>query len=124
MFVSQHRARTFAALLLVVSMFLAVRYAQHVSQKEVRAAATRFAFSRSTLPELHGPPVREQRLVHPSMQRVSAFVSTVGAAVALNDLDGDGVSNDACYIDTRTDQIVITPVPKTGDRYSPSALFQ
>jgi hypothetical protein len=58
------------------------------------------------------------------MQRVSAFVSTVGAAVALNDLDGDGVSNDACYIDTRTDQIIITPVPKTGDRYSPFALVQ
>lgn len=121
---SQHRARTFAALLLVVSTFLAVRYSQHVSQKEVRAAAARFAFSRSTLPELHGPPERMQRLVHPSLARVSAFVSTVGAAVALNDLDGDGVSNDACYIDTRTDQIIITPVPKTGDRYSPFALVQ
>jgi len=122
--VSQHRARTFAALLLVVSLFVAVRISLSVSQKEVRAAAARFAFSRSTLPEIPGPPVRDQRLVHPSLKRVSAFVSTVGAAVALNDLDGDGVSNDACYIDTRTDQIIITPVPKTGERYSPFALVQ
>lgn len=121
---SQHRARTFAALLLVLSFFLAMRYSLYVSQEEVGAAATRFGFSRSTLPELHGPPVRDQRLVHPSLNRVSAFVSTVGAAVALNDLDGDGVSNDACYIDTRTDQIVITPVPGTGDRYAPFALVQ
>jgi hypothetical protein len=63
-------------------------------------------------------------LVHPSLNRISAFVSTVGAAVALNDLDGDGISNDACYIDTRTDQIIVTPVPETGNRYSPFALIQ
>jgi enediyne biosynthesis protein E4 len=122
--VSQHRARTLTALLLVVGLFLALRWSLNVSQKEVRAAATRFAFSRSTLPELPGPPLRTQRLVHPSLKRVSAFVSTVGAAVALNDLDGDGISNDACSIDTRTDQIIITPVPGTGNRYSPFALVQ
>ena len=121
---SQHRARTLAALLLVVGLFVALRVSLKVSEKEVKAAATRFAFSRSTLPEIPGPPIREQRLVHPSLKRVSAFVSTVGAAVALNDLDGDGVSNDACYIDTRTDQIIITPAPGTGNRYSPFALHQ
>lgn len=121
---SQHRARTLAALLLVVGLFAALRFSLNVSEKEVRAAATRFAFSRSTLPELPGPPIRTQRLVHPSLKRVSAFVSTVGAAVALNDMDGDGVSNDACYIDTQTDQIIIAPVPGTGNRYTPFALVQ
>ena len=121
---SQHRARTLTALLLVVGLFLALRWSLKVSETEVRTAATRFAFSRSTLPQLPGPPVRTQRLVHPSLRRISAFVSTVGAAVALNDLDGDGISNDACYIDTRTDQIIITPVPGTGNRYSPFALAQ
>jgi hypothetical protein len=109
---------------MVVGLFLAMRYSLNVSQKEVKAAATRFGFSRSSLPEISGPPIRRQRLVHPSLKRVSAFVSTVGAAVALNDLDGDGVSNDACYIDTRTDQIIITPVPGTGNRYSPFSLDQ
>ena len=121
---SQHRARTLAALLLVVGLFVALRVSLKVSEKEVRAAATRFAFSRSTLPELPGPPIRTQRLVHPSLKRVSAFVSTVGAAVALNDMDGDGVSNDACYIDTQTDQVIITPVPGTGNRYASFALVQ
>src|SRR5690242_593859 len=117
MIVSRHNARTLAALLLVVGLFVAVRFALNVSQKEISAAALRFKFSRSTLPELPGPPIRIQRLVHPSLERVSAFVSTLGAAVALNDLDGDGISNDACYIDTRTDQIIVTPVPGTGNRY-------
>ena len=121
---SQHKARTLVALLLVVGLFVALRFSLKVSEKEVRAAATRFAFSRSTLPELPGPPIRTQRLVHPSLKRVSAFVSTVGAAVTLNDMDGDGISNDACYIDTQTDQIIITPVPGTGNRYSPFALVQ
>jgi hypothetical protein len=122
--VSQHRARTLAALLLVVGLFVALRFSLKVNENDVRAAATRFAFSRSTLPELPGPPLRTQRLVHPSLERISAFVSTVGAAVALNDMDGDGVSNDACYIDTRTDQVIITPVPGTGNRYAPFALVQ
>ncbi len=121
---SQHKARTLTALLLVIGLFVALRFSLKVSEEEVKAAATRFAFSRSTLPELSGPPIRTQRLVHPSLKRVSAFVSTVGAAVALNDMDGDGVSNDACYIDTQTDQIIITPVPGTGNRYSPFALIQ
>ena len=121
---SQHRARSLAALLLVVGLFVALRWSLSVSETKVKTAATRFAFSRSTLPELPGPPIRTQRLVHPSLKRVSAFVSTVGAAVALNDLDGDGVSNDACYVDTQTDQIIITPVPGTGNRYAPFALVQ
>lgn len=124
MIVSRHNARTVAALLLVVGLFIALRFALSINQSEVSAAAARFGFSRSTLPELPGPPIRNQRLVHPSLDRVSAFVSTVGAAVALNDMDGDGISNDACYIDTRTDQVIITPVPGTGNRYSPFALVQ
>ena len=120
----QHKARTIAAILIVTGLFLALRFSLSIDEKGVRAAATRFGFSRSTLPELHGPPVRTQRYVHPSLERISAFVSTLGAAVALNDMDGDGVSNDACYIDTRTDQIIVTPVPGTGNRYPPFALVQ
>ncbi|HEY0728449.1 MAG TPA: CRTAC1 family protein [Pyrinomonadaceae bacterium] len=121
---NSHTARNLIAILLIVGLFVALRVSLRVSEAEVTSAAARFGFSKTTLPELGGPPVRMQRLVHPSLQRVSAFVSTVGAAVALNDVDGDGVSNDACYIDTRTDQVVITPVPGTGDRYKPFALDQ
>src|ERR1041385_4672041 len=121
---NNHTARNLTAIFLVVGLFVALRISLHVSETEIAAAAARFGFSKTTLPEIAGPPVRTQRLVHPSLRRISAFVSTVGAAVALNDLDGDGVANDACYIDTRTDQIVITPVPGTGDRYKPFAINQ
>jgi hypothetical protein len=121
---NNHTARNVTATLLIIGLFVALRVSLHVSQAEIRSAAARFGFSKTTLPEIAGPPVRMQRLVHPSLRRISAFVSTVGAAVALNDVDGDGVANDACYIDTRTDQVVITPVPGTGDRYKPFALNQ
>ena len=121
---NNHTARNVTALLLIVGLFVGLRISLHVSETEIASAAGRFGFSKTSLPEVAGSPVRMQRLVHPSLRRISAFVSTVGAAVALNDVDGDGVSNDACYIDTRTDQIVITPVPGTGDRYKPFALNQ
>ena len=120
----RHTARNVTAILIIIGLFVALRISLHVSEAEIASTAPRFGFSKATLPEIPGPPVRTQRLVHPNLQRISAFVSTVGAAVALNDVDGDGVSNDACYIDTRTDQIVITPVPGTGNRYKPFALNQ
>ncbi len=120
----RRNAKILVAILIVTASFLAVRFSLSVSQTEVNAAAARFRFSRSTLPDLPGPPVRYQRHVHPGLKRISAFVSTVGAAVALNDMDGDGLSNDVCYIDTRTDQVIITPVPGTSQRYSPFALAQ
>jgi len=121
---SSHTARNLTAVLLIVGLFVALRISLHVSEAEIVSAAARFGFSKTTLPETGGPPVRMQRLVHPNLRRISAFVSTVGAAIALNDVDGDGASNDACYIDTRTDQVIITPVPGTGDRYRPFALNQ
>ena len=120
----RHNAKILAAILIVTALFLALRFSLSISQKEVNAAAARFRFSRSSLPDVAGPPVRYQRHVHPGLERISAFVSTVGAAVALNDMDGDGLSNDVCYIDTRTDQVIITPAPGTGKRYSPFALTQ
>ena len=121
---NRHTARNLTAILLVLGLFVALRISLHVSDAEIASAAARFGFSKTTLPAIGGPPVRMQRLVHPDLQRISAFVSTVGAAVGLNDIDGDGVANDACYIDTRTDQVIITPVPGTGDRYRPFALSQ
>ena len=60
--------------------------------------------------------------VHPSLARISAFISGLGAGVALNDLDGDGLSNDVCRVESRTDQVIVAPVPGTGDRYAAFAL--
>ena len=57
------------------------------------------------------PPIRHVREVNPSYQKIDAWVSSVGAAAAIGDLDDNGLSDDICYVDTRTDQVIITPAP-------------
>ena len=92
---------------------------------ERQALASRFAFSR--LP-LAAPPGgvngmdRSIREVHPSYKDIAAWISTVGAGVALNDLDGDGLANDLCSVDPRVDQVLVAPVPGSGPRYAMFAL--
>src|SRR5438477_5364595 len=84
--------------------------------------ASQFRFTRTPLPELKGYTQRSVRAVSPSLQRISAWISSVGASVALNDLDGDGLPNDVCYVDVRIDKVVVAPVPGTPQRYEPFAL--
>jgi enediyne biosynthesis protein E4 len=88
----------------------------HLSETERSDLTARFAFARQPLPEASGPR-RAIRTVNPSLARIAAWISSVGASVALNDLDGDGLANDVCYVDPRVDQAVVAPVPGTGARY-------
>src|SRR5262249_23526793 len=92
------------------------------SESERMALAARFRFIRLPLPEVAGPVPRFVRAVHPSLSPLAAWISAVGAAPALPDLDGDGLPNDVCYVDTRTDQVIVAPVPGTPERYRPFVL--
>jgi hypothetical protein len=90
---------------------------------EAASLASRFSFKRLSLPEVPDhPPYKSVRQVHPSLERISAWISSLGAAATLADLDGDGLPNDLVYVDPRTDLVTVTPVPGTGDRYPPFAL--
>jgi hypothetical protein len=93
-----------------------------LSEAERHDLATRFAFERSTLPGVPGTLQRHVRQVHPSLERLEGWISSVGAAVALHDLDGDGLPNDVCYVDPRTDQVIVAPSPGTSERYQPFVL--
>lgn len=81
----------------------------------------RFQFDKSAFPAADAP-FRSRREVNPRLERIAAWISSVGAGVALGDLDGDGLSNDACLVDPRTDSVMVTPVPGTGERYRPFVL--
>ena len=83
--------------------------------------ASRFRFERAQLPELSGP-ARDVRAVNPSYQGIASWISAVGAAVTFADLDGDGLPNDLCSVDPRYDQVLVAPVPGTGDRFKPFTL--
>lgn len=89
-----------------------------LSGGERERLASRFAFTRFELPAPAVQRRRSVRSVHPSLERISAWISSVGASVALADLDGDGLANDLCYVDNASDRVVVTPVPGSGERYS------
>lgn len=91
--------------------------------EEVAQMAARFQFVKTALPEpADRPPYKQVREVHPSLQRIASWISSLGAAVTVADLDGDGLPNDICYIDPRTDLITVAAAPGTGERYQPFAL--
>ena len=114
-------ARRILALGLVACLYLLARLPE-LSNSERSQLAAQFRFQKSVLPEVSGPQRRTVRPVNPSLRRIASWISSVGAAVALNDLDGDGLPNDVCYVDTRTDQVIVAPVPGTPPRYQPFAL--
>jgi hypothetical protein len=117
----QKQVRGVVALALLSALYLLARLPD-ISQAERNSLAAQFRFEQTALPTVPGPEIRSVRPVHPSLRHIAGWISTVGAAVALNDLDGDGRSNDLCYVDVRTDQVIVAPVPGTGARYRPFAL--
>ena len=117
----RRKTTAIVGVVLVAVLYLFMRQPQ-LSGEETRQLAAQFHFTPLPLPELPGYPMKSVRAVHPSLERISAWISSVGAAAALGDLDGDGLPNDLCQVDPRNDQVMVAPVPGTGGRYAPFAL--
>jgi hypothetical protein len=91
-----------------------------VSAAEQERMASKYSFTPLTIALPAADKQQQIREVNKDYEHIAAWISSVGAAVAMNDLDGDGLSNDLCLVDPRTDQVVVTPTPgKGGDRYAP-----
>ncbi len=94
-----------------------------ISMGDCLKLAVNFKFQKLPLAEVPDhPPYKYVRQVHPSLQRISAWISSLGASVAMADLDGDGLPNDLVNVDPRTDLVTVAPVPGTGNRYAPFTL--
>lgn len=118
-------ARKHAKRLLAMSLISGLFFLAQLpvlSKSEKAEIVDRFVFARLRLPELPIGLSKQERAVNPHLQRHSGWISAVGAAIALNDLDGDGLPNDLCQVEPRTDQIIVAPVPGSGERYQPFAL--
>jgi len=102
--------------LIAVFLFFEARVPD-ISAAEAMHLAARFHFAAHAFPAVGASTARNVRAVQPSLKRISAWISSVGAAVAVGDLDSDGLSNDVCLVDPRTDQVTIQPAPQTGERY-------
>ena len=111
------------ALVLVAATFLVARLPE-VSAGEKQEVAAQFGFTPESVALPGGYTHQSIRQVNQRYAHINAWISSVGSAVALNDLDGDGLSNDLCYVDVRIDQVVVTPAPESGrtPRYEPFAL--
>ncbi|MEU4449536.1 CRTAC1 family protein [Actinosynnema sp. NPDC050801] len=111
------------ALVLVAATFLVARLPQ-VSAEERQGVAAQFGFQPESIALPGGYTQQTIREVNQRYQHINAWISSVGSAVAINDLDGDGLSNDLCFVDVRIDQVVVTPAPESGKtpRYEPFAL--
>jgi hypothetical protein len=118
---ARRHGRRVAALAVVAALYGMARLPT-LPTGERAAMAARFRFTSVPLPEPSAGPFRTARQVHPSLANLRAWISSVGAAVALADLDGDGLPNDVCHVDPRTDRTIVSPAPGTPRRYAPFAL--
>lgn len=103
------------AVVLVVLLGVAVGWPSS-SQADRERLAARYAFTRAPLSPEHwtGVPLRR---VQPALRGINAWISAVGAGVALYDVDGNGRPDDVCLVDPRTDTVTLASAPGTGDRY-------
>jgi hypothetical protein len=111
--IRRHAARL-TALLILLTLYGFARSPSPPTDE--RALAAQFHFERIVLPA-PAAPARNVRNVHPSFYNHAAWVSAIGAAVALADLDGDARPNDLCSVDPRADQVLVAPVPGTSQRF-------
>jgi enediyne biosynthesis protein E4 len=63
------------------------------------------------------------RQVAPVLAGIRSWISAVGAAVALTDLQNSGRPQDVCIVDPRYNSVTLEPVPGTGNRYAPIHLI-
>jgi hypothetical protein len=117
----RRRAALLVAIPLVAAIYGFARLPV-MPEPERTELASRFRFTKLAAPKMPGSRYKYVRQVHPSLKRINAWISSVGAGVALADLDGDGLSNDMCHVEPRTDEVIVSPVPGTGDRYQPFTL--
>jgi hypothetical protein len=115
------QARRVSAIAIAVAAYGSAAPAQ-IGEADRDGLAARFAFATRAV---HAPDAdrgRSLRNVHPDYRHIDGWISSVGAGVAVGDFDGDGLDNDLCLVDPRSDHPIIMPVPGTGDRYVPVRL--
>lgn len=108
-------------LVLIAALFVAA-LPPTASAEEADATAARFSFTEMPIALPPGLPERTIRQVNPAYDGIQAWISSVGAGIAINDLAGTGVAADICLVDTRSDSAIVTPAPGTGNRYAPFVL--
>src|SRR2546427_11710506 len=101
------------ALALVTGLFIVSRV-QFPSEAEAAALASKYKFEPESISLPSGYPQHEIRQVNKAYQHIDAWISSVGAGIALNDLDGDGLPDVQLATVARVAETVIAPAPGDG----------
>jgi hypothetical protein len=113
-----------AALLTITAMFLIARLpSASADQRRQIASAHKFESMPIDMPPGY-TPLQTIRQVNPAYQKIQAWISSIGANIAIGDLTGHGLADSMCIVDPRTDQTVITytPTAPAADRFTPFEL--
>ncbi|MFF3171394.1 FG-GAP repeat domain-containing protein [Streptomyces sp. NPDC057900] len=112
-------------ILVATSLFFVVRTSVSVAGGDQAAAAYKFKEMPIAMPPGYdSQPKKTIREVNPAYEKIRAWISSVGASIAVNDVTGHGLANGMCIVDTRTDSVVVTytPTARTADRFTPFVL--
>ncbi len=108
--------------LALTGIFYLVSLRPDASASDRASLADRYSFREVPIKLPPGLPMKNVRAVNPEYQHIRSWISSVGAAISVNDLDGEGVPNDLCLVDTRSDKAIVTPAPESGGTYEPFVL--
>ncbi|MDI5942433.1 RNA-binding protein, partial [Micromonospora sp. DH15] len=113
------------AILLVASLFFIID--SRVSVAGADEAATKYRFTEQSIAYPDGYdqlPKKTIRDVNRSYHKIRAWISSVGASIAINDLTGHGRANSLCFVDVRTNKVVVTyaPTAPKEDQFAPFLL--
>jgi hypothetical protein len=113
-----------SAIALIVAMFFAVNLPVAKAAGAGQVAA-QYKFDEMPIampPGYH--PTQTIRQVNPAYQHIAAWISSVGASIALTDLDGKGLDDAMCIVDTRTNDVIVTyaPTAPPAARFTPFVL--
>ena len=111
----------FFVIVLVLGLYVGARLPS-ASASDRATLASRFKFQELPIALPPGLPEHTVRQVNPKYELIRSWISAVGAAAAVNDLNNQGVANDLCLVDTRSDSAIVTPAPESGEHYAPFVL--
>ncbi|WLQ45088.1 ASPIC/UnbV domain-containing protein [Streptomyces laculatispora] len=112
-------------ILVATSLFFVIRTSVSVAGGDQAAAAYKFKEMPIAMPPgYNSQPMKTIRDVNPAYEKIRAWISSVGASIAVNDVTGHGLANGMCIVDTRTDSVVVTytPTARTADQFTPFVL--
>ena len=129
MAVSRERLRKLVpglvAALVLVSLYVIAQ--SRVATYGADSVATQYKFKEMPIAMPAGYENQKMNTIRPvnrAYAKIAAWISSVGASIAINDLVGHGRSDGMCIVDTRTNSVIVTytPTAPEADRFAPFVL--